>query len=107
MGASRPVRAGRGVMPYYLAETYTRRDGPSLAADAGLIGAATRAPQRVRLVASLYLPADEVCFYLFESDSAELVGDVCESAGLRIDRVQLAVRPGRIRDRRGGAGSSG
>jgi len=76
-------------MAHYLAEAYTPRD--SLASDAERLGVAALGRGTVRLLDTLYLLADEVCFYLFESDSAELVEAVCASAGLRIDRVQPAL----------------
>jgi hypothetical protein len=45
----------------------------------------------VRFVRSIFLPADEICFYVFEAVTAEAVGAACERAALRFERVLEAV----------------
>jgi len=46
----------------------------------------------VRLIQTFYVPDDEVCFHLFESESAELVEQTSRAAGVEVQRV-LAVVP--------------
>jgi hypothetical protein len=45
----------------------------------------------IRFVRSTFVPADEICFYVFEAISAEAVGAACERAALRFERVVEAV----------------
>ena len=45
----------------------------------------------IRFVRTIFLPADEVCFYVFEAISAEAVGAACDRAALRFERVVEAV----------------
>jgi hypothetical protein len=79
-------------MEHYLAERYLAgRDGAGLAVDAARVRAAAKRVGRVRVVQTVYVPGDEVCFYLFESDSAELVGAVGRLARIDLDRVLPAV----------------
>ncbi len=83
-------------MEHYLAERYLAgREGDAIALDAARVRAATetidRARGRVRFVHTVYVPGDEVCFYLFESDSPELVGAVGRLAKVDLDRVLPAV----------------
>lgn len=79
-------------MEHYLAERYLAgRDGPGLALDAARVRAAAKTVGRVRFVQTVYVPGDQVCFYLFESDSAELVGAVGRLARIDLDRVLPAV----------------
>ena len=79
-------------MARFLVESYLpsgSRD--SLAADAARLRAAAARLERVELLRTVYVPEDEVCFYLFESESAELVAEVSRSAELEFDRVQPVV----------------
>jgi uncharacterized protein DUF4242 len=46
-----------------------------------------RAGAPVRYVRSVVVPGDEMCFLLFEADSAETVALVGETGGLAFDRV--------------------
>jgi hypothetical protein len=75
---------------HYVAERYlpAGRAG-SFAAD--LPGVRDRSTELggVRLVSAVYLPSEETCFYLFESESADLVAQA--SAGLGVDRILAAV----------------
>jgi hypothetical protein len=45
----------------------------------------------VRFLRSIFVPADEVCLYVFEAVSPEAVGTACELAALRFQRVVEAV----------------
>lgn len=47
--------------------------------------------QRVDYTGSIFVPTDEVIFYLFEGFSAEAVRTACEQAGLRFERVLRSV----------------
>lgn len=79
-------------MARFLVESYLpsgSRD--SLAADAARLRAAAARLERVELLSTLYVPDDEVCFYVFESESAELVAEVSRTAKLEFDRVQPVV----------------
>ena len=42
---------------------------------------------RARLLQTLYVPDDEICFYLFESESAELVEEATSEAGIELTRI--------------------
>jgi hypothetical protein len=64
---------------HYLAERYLAgQDRASLAREADRIAAAVTARPDVQLLTTLYVADDEVCFYLFESDSADLGGHADE-----------------------------
>ncbi len=79
-------------MARFLVESYLpagSRD--SLAADAARLRAAAAQLERVELLSTVYVPEDEVCFYLFESESAELVAEASRAARLEFDRVQQVV----------------
>jgi hypothetical protein len=45
----------------------------------------------IRFVRSIFVPADEICFYVFEAVTAEAVGAACDRAALRVERVVEAV----------------
>jgi hypothetical protein len=45
----------------------------------------------VRFVRSIFVPADEICFYVFEAASADAVRAACQNAALRFERVIEAV----------------
>ncbi len=79
-------------MAQYIAEAYRpNRSDSTLAADAARVRAAAEAAGPVRLLRTLYLPGEEVCFYVFESDRPDLAGDAGLWAGLGFDRVQSVV----------------
>jgi hypothetical protein len=44
----------------------------------------------VRLLRAIYVPDDEIAFYLFESTSADSVRETMTRAGLRFDRISEA-----------------
>jgi hypothetical protein len=74
-------------MEHFLAERYVpKRHRSSLDRDAAVVRAAG-APDRIRLLQRLYVPGDEICFYLFESESAELVEHISRTVGLGLERV--------------------
>jgi hypothetical protein len=83
-------------MEHYVAERYLAGpDDDRLAADAARVRAAacdaSSEGSRVRFVQTVYLPGDEVCFYLFESDCCELVERVARLAELDVERILPAV----------------
>jgi hypothetical protein len=41
----------------------------------------------VAFAGSIFIPSDEVVFYLFEGDSEDAVRDACTSAAVRFERV--------------------
>jgi hypothetical protein len=73
----------------YLAEAYRpSRSARTLAADAARVREAAAAAGRVRLLRTIYVPDDELCFYVFESETNGLVDDATLWASLGVDRVQ-------------------
>jgi hypothetical protein len=83
-------------MQSYLAEAYVARSrAAELRAHERRARAATRELTRngtpIRFVRSVFVPADEICFYVFEAASAEVVGAACERAALPFQRVVEAV----------------
>ena len=84
-------------MPTFIAETFV----PQTRADE--VEAATERLSRldrpadgpsagptVRYVRSTFVPGDEVCFHIFEADSADDVVRVASDLGVRLDRVAEA-----------------
>ena len=47
--------------------------------------------KQIRFVRSTFLPTDEVCFLVFEAESAALVGEVTERAAIDFERIIEAV----------------
>jgi hypothetical protein len=45
----------------------------------------------IRFLRSIFVPSDEICFYVFEAVSAGAVGAACDRAALRFERVVEAV----------------
>jgi hypothetical protein len=74
----------------YLAERYVpahlRR---AIADDVNRVRAA--GTDGVQLLQTLYVPDDEVCFHLFESESVELVEQASRAAGFEVQRVLRVV----------------
>jgi hypothetical protein len=60
-------------MARFLAEQYLVPDDARRAADLAALRARVALLGGLELVESVYVPADEMCFYLFESDSPETV----------------------------------
>lgn len=79
-------------MSHFVAERYVASvDGPHLRADLDrLRSAAIALDRRITFVQSVYLPDDDLCLYLFTSDSAETVAELVRLAALDVDRIRLA-----------------
>ncbi len=54
--------------------------------------------QRVQFTGSIFVPTDEVIFYLLEGGSSEAVRTTCQLAGLRFDRVLPCVLSNEVED---------
>ena len=52
----------------------------------------TREGTHVELTGSIFVPEDEVVFYLFTGHSAGVVREACERAGIRFERVVESMR---------------
>lgn len=77
-------------MAHWVAERYLSSvDDGRFRADLDRIEDAARR-LHIRFVQCLYLPGDELCLYLFESDSAESVAALSREASLDVDRIRLA-----------------
>jgi hypothetical protein len=75
-------------MEHYLAERYLAESSRgSLVRDTDRIRTAAQKLRQLRFVQTLYMPGDETCFFLFEGESAELVGRAADLAGIAVDRV--------------------
>ena len=103
-------------MPSFLAESYLPRPRASgvrererRAREAAR--ELTRHGTPVRFVRSIFVPEDEICFFVFDAISADAVEATCARAALRFERVVEAVesRPGRTpaRERIRNAGRQG
>jgi ribonuclease D len=80
--------AARNAMERFLAERYlAAQDAESLAVDAERVREAARRAGAC-LIQTVYVPEDELCFYLFDSESAELVHGAGE-----FDRVVRVLPP--------------
>ncbi len=81
-----PSRAGR-----YLAERYLPAPTPeALASHVDHDRTAARA-MSIRHIQTIYIPADETCFTLFEAASLELVTETSDRFGLGYRRVVPAI----------------
>ena len=85
-------------MPLYLAELYrASAEGGDLAEAAARARAAAdaraRARTRVSYVRSVFVPADETWFLLYEASSAAAVAEAAGKADLRLERVVEALEP--------------
>jgi hypothetical protein len=98
-GLPRFPRGDRGrsveAMAVYLVETYLSRRGargPGLAPGARRRAAdeVTRDGLDVRHLRSVFVPADETCFHLFDAVSAAAVLAAGERAAIDLDRVSKA-----------------
>lgn len=91
-------------MPSYLVESYLPHGGSEeLGATSARACRAARAlsvgGRRVRYLRSALLPGDELCLHMFEADSAALVSEASELAGITAERVVEAVLEPGSRDR--------
>jgi hypothetical protein len=83
-------------VPSFLVETYLARNqaGERAARERRARSAAaelTRGPRRVRFDRSIHIPADEICFFLFDAPSGRAAALVARRAGLDPIRVVEAV----------------
>jgi hypothetical protein len=80
----------------FLVEAYTSRTAPSgtVPRVEDLAVASKQVSEEgaeVRLLRAISVPDDEVCFYLFQSPSAEAVQAATARAGLQCERITAAV----------------
>jgi hypothetical protein len=80
----------------YLAELYVPRSGSDGVRDAALRARAAadelrRSGTAVRFLRSIFVPAEETCFLLYEAESAESVRRAGGEAGIALDRILEAV----------------
>ncbi len=76
----------------YLVERFlASADAPGRGGDAA--DAAFAVPG-VRGLQTIYVPDDEICLYLLESESIELVERASQAAGLTVDRIHAVQRSG-------------
>jgi hypothetical protein len=83
-------------MPEFLAETYTPWDASGARAAASSAGdrppnkpAAPGAP--VRFLGAIVVPEEETCFWLYQAPCADAVRAAMTAAGLRPERITLAM----------------
>ena len=82
-------------MSEFLVETYAPYETPTAAArhaeDVSLAAdQASETGPEVRLQRAIFLPADDVSFYLFQASSPDAIRDAMTRAGLRPDRITEA-----------------
>lgn len=86
-------------MAEFLVELYAARDdeaGVRRRIEQARLAAqeVTREGMPVSFVRSIFVPKDETCFFLYEAETAEAVGETARRAGLEFDRVvQTCGRP--------------
>ena len=79
-------------MPSYLVETYlAHNQAGERAAREERARSATEERTRVRFERSIYVPEDELCFFVFDAPSGREAALAAESAGLEPIRVVEAV----------------
>jgi hypothetical protein len=83
-------------MSEFLVEVYVSRAAAPTARQAleqvrGAADELRREGQHIRFLHSIFVPADETCFYLFEAQSDDAVREAANRSGLLIDRVVAAV----------------
>ena len=87
-------------MPEYLLEFYLSRDAAHGAADEGESARVaaeelTRLGTAVQYCRSIFVPAEETCFVLFEAESADAVRDAAALAALPCGRISAVYPPPR------------
>jgi hypothetical protein len=87
-------------VPSYLVETYLARGraGERAARDRRARSAAeelTKGTSRVRFDRSIYVPEDEICFFVFDATSSRDVALVAQRAELEPTRVVEALSSGK------------
>ena len=83
-------------MAEFLVETYAPRETPNAVAvhvqDVARAAAEVSQPEiEVRLLRAIFLPADETCFYHYQSSSADAVREAAARARLPLERITEAV----------------
>ena len=86
-------------MAEYLLEVYVTRTDTNAVKDStrrARAGAEAAAADGsiVRFVRSIFMPADDTCFLLYEADSPEAIHEAARRAGLPIERVVEALSVG-------------
>jgi hypothetical protein len=86
-------------MPEYLLELYVSRGDAQGAAEGGDSARAaaeemTRRGTPVQFCRSIFVPAEETCFVLFEAGSAEAVRDAARLAKLPCERISAVMAAG-------------
>jgi len=74
-------------MPSFVVETYLARDSAPVEP--------TRGSPRVRFDRSIHIPEDEICFYVFDAQSAGDVARAAKRAGLDPIRIVEAISSGK------------
>jgi hypothetical protein len=75
----------------FVAERYLASvDGERLHDDLARIRDAAEHVSGVSFLGSVYLPADDLCLYLFTSESADGVAGVAQLASVAVDRIRPA-----------------
>lgn len=78
-------------MDQFVAERYLAdADGDGLRDDLERIRAAAARVEGVTLHGSVYLPADDLCLYLFTSETMDGVAGVARLASVAVDRIRPA-----------------
>lgn len=83
-------------MTHFLVESYLP---PGAELPVAVDEAAGAEAHRARLLQTLYAPDDELCYCLFEGESAREVESLSRAAGLAVDRLVMV----RLAEPRGGA----
>ena len=78
-------------MAHFVAERYVASaDSEGARADLDRIRRAASRVGGVSFVEAVYLPADELCLYVFASESAAAVAEVARAAAVVVDRIRVA-----------------
>jgi hypothetical protein len=84
----------------FLVELYVSRIGGVAAAEGSArrarraVEELTREGRPVRYLRSIFVPEDEICFFLFEAGSAEDIEEAARRASLSVDRAAVAIAGG-------------
>jgi hypothetical protein len=78
----------------YLSRIATAGHAPPSQAVSQAAKAVTREGTPVRFLRTIFVPAEEICFYLYEAASVEAVREAAGRAGLEFERVTEAVSDG-------------
>src|SRR5215471_21108307 len=88
----------------FLVETYAEPEATNLVAERVDVAALAaeqlcEAGVDVHLLQVIFVPADETCFYLYQSSSASVVREALVRAGLRVERISevASIRPAEAR----------